>query len=538
MPDRICEARAMLESEPARGDPAFSTFLRLVQSAEQPLRGSLVIVYRGCAFEFGHAGDAEARVYEVMHRRRLGGRPSLEAVAPQLDGEDPQLGLEVDRDRRFPWPRVVDERPGEWVHPVVLVHSPHFFTRALAERNLGLAEAFIEGGFEMLRGSVHHFIGFMMVNGIDRKVEVGRREKLRLLRQYLSWRWSKSHNEDIADHYDMGDNIMVPMLGKTGVYTCGYLRHETDDLETLQIQKMNLIFSKLRIEPGMRLLDMGCGNGGMLIHAALSWGCHGVGFTNSYNMASLARRNAEHNGVADKITILHADHTVLKTFDSGGFDAVYEVGVWEHLPFSDYPWIMRECMRVQAPHGRMLIHSMGSHQKVHEHDDFIQKYIFKDSNQIRLHLLLDEARKGDMFVADVENIGRHYYWTLWYWRRNLMRAYEEDPTVGKHNFLIMLYFMECGMAESRFGDGSLYHILLFKDPRDYLQTWRVDGRILEPERGEMEDRPFLMKPADLQEHLHNDQNADGKWDSEVYRRPSLRERGRQIYDRLRSAVRG
>src|SRR5258708_18771480 len=133
---------------------------------------------------------------------------------------------------------------------------------------------------------------------------------------------------------------------------------------------------------------------------------------------------------------------------------------------------MREGHRMLKPDGRMLIHSMGSHTAKHARDAYIQKYIFRDSNQVRLHLLLDEARQHDMFVADVENIGRHYYWTLWYWRRNLLEAYERDPSISERDFRVMLYFLECGIAQSRCGDGSVYHLLLFNDARDYRQTWR------------------------------------------------------------------
>jgi cyclopropane-fatty-acyl-phospholipid synthase len=339
--------------------------------------------------------------------------------------------------------------------------------------------------------------------------------------QYAKWRLTRSHNEDIAEHYDLGDNIMVPMLGATGCYSCGYMEREDQDLDRMQVNKINLIFSKMRLAPGMRVLDTGCGNGGMLVHAATAWGCEGEGFTNSFNMASLARRNAEANGVAGRVKIHHADFSLLRQYPDAHFDAIYEVGVWEHLPFGDYRWVIRECQRILKPHGRMLIHSMGSHERVHKRDGYIQKYIFKDSNQVRLHLLLDEARRNDMFVADVENIGRHYYWTLWWWRKNLLDAYEADPTIGTRDFMVQLYFLECGMAESRFGDGSVYHLLLYKDARDYVATWRVDGRVHEAGHGAVRELPLVMLPSNTNEHMNNDAHADGKAGAAVYRKRGL-----------------
>jgi cyclopropane-fatty-acyl-phospholipid synthase len=539
----------ILQSAPVRRHPALATLARMIHSTSRPLVGALTILFEGHALHFGAASSRSARILSNAHHDALPDdpdRPSLfrsgrlsavgvdtpTSLGFDLEAED--LGLEVDRTRRFPLPEDRDQAPGEWIHPVIKVQRPEVFVRMLAQRNLGLGESFLESQFEMLRGSIQHLIGFFQVNEIDREVALPLREKARLLAQYLSWRLSHSHNEDIADHYDMGDNIMVPMLGATGCYSCGYLEKDGDDLDRMQVNKMNLIFSKMRLEPGMRLLDTGCGNGGMLVHAATAWGCEGVGFTNSYNMASLARRNAQRSGVADKVTIHHADFSLLKTFPDGYFDAIYEVGVWEHLRFSEYPEIMAQCHRILSPHGRMLIHSMASIEKVHRRDAYIQKYIFRDSNQIRLNLLLNEACQLNMMCADVENLGRHYHFTLWHWRKNLLEAYERDHSISERNFRVQLYFLECGMSESRFGGGALYHILLFKDARDYPKTWRVDGRLHDPARGGVIDRPFQMVPSNDNEHVNNDQFAEGKSAAKVYQKPSYLRRLSGVVNILRS----
>ena len=253
-------------------------------------------------------------------------------------------------------------------------------------------------------------------------------------------------------------------------------------------------------------------------------------------MASLARRNAEANGVGSRVRIHHADFGQLRKYDDGYFDAVYASGAWEHLPFADYAEVVRQCNRILKPHGRMLIHGIGSHESKHRRDGYIQKYIFRDSNQIRLHLLLDHARRHDLYVADVENIGRHYYWTLWWWRRNLIDAYEADPSISDRDFRVMIYFLECGMAESRIGDGSVYQLLLFKDARDYAATWRVDGRIHERGRGAIQAKPLLMKPCDANVHLNNDSRAPGKAQAAVYRKPGVPTRALQLLRTFRDVT--
>jgi len=512
----------ILGSSTARRHRAFRDFAELILTCPRPLVGCLTLVFDGAVFQFGVPRAADREYLTNIHRSGARPRPTDDRLTePAFDLAREDLGLEMEPAKRYPRPAIRDRKPAEWVDPVVRVRAADFFIRMLTQRNLGVGEAFLEGEFEMLRGSVWQFLGFLLVNDIDRNVHLSFREKLQKLGMYASWRLSRSHNEDIAHHYDMGDNIMVPMLGATGCYSCGYAQNEDDDLDRMQANKMNLIFSKLQLAPGARILDTGCGNGGMLVHAATAWGCQGEGFTNSHNMASLARRNAERNGVADRVRIHHADFSILESYPDASFDAIYEVGVWEHLPFSTYAEVMKQCWRILKPSGRMLIHSMASHDRVHQRDGYIQKYIFRDSNQIRLHLLLTEACKHSMYVGDVENIARHYYFTLWHWRENLLRAGEQDPSIDDRDFRIQLYFLECGMAESRFGDGSLFHILLFKDARDYRYTWRVDGRIAEAGRGALQDRPLAMKPSNENDHLYNNPFAEAKRAAPVYKKEPL-----------------
>jgi cyclopropane-fatty-acyl-phospholipid synthase len=518
---------------------AASAFVRLVLGDGRPLIGALTIVFDGVAIQFGASDARSAARLTELHREPPVSLASELPPSPAGCGFDvgrADLGLALESARRYRLPVARDRRAGEWVHPVVAVRDAAFFVRTLAQRNLGLGEAFLAGEFEMLRGSVHHFLGFILLNGIDREIRLPAAQHARLLWQYVRSRAARSLNEDIAEHYDLGDNIMVPMLGATGCYSCGYMEREDEDLDAMQLNKMNLIFSKMRLAPGMRVLDTGCGNGGMLVQAALAWGCDAEGFTNSYNMASLARRNAEANGVADRVRIQHADFGVLRRYPDQHFDAIYASGAWEHLSFGDYAVVIRECYRILKPHGRMLIHGIGSHEAKHRRDGYIQKYVFRDSNQIRLHLLLDQARRHDLYVADVENIGRHYYWTLWWWRRNLIEAYETDRSISERDFRVMVYFLECGMAESRFGDGTVYQLLLFKDARDHRATWRVDGRIHEAGHGAVRAMPLLMKPCNANARLNNDSHAPAKAQAAVYRKPGVATRAAQLLRTFRDVT--
>jgi cyclopropane-fatty-acyl-phospholipid synthase len=316
------------------------------------------------------------------------------------------------------------------------------------------------------------------------------------------------------------------MLGGTGIYSCGYHLSEADTLEDMQRNKMNLIFSKLALRPGERVLDTGCGNGGCLVHAAQAYGVTGEGFTNSWNMARLARENAARNGLAEKLAIKVDDFRSLRRYPSESFDAIFETGAWEHLPYEDYGWIMRECHRILKPNGRMLVHSMGDHRFRHVRDEYIQKYIFRDSNQVILSKLAVEAEKLGMYVADLENLGRHYYYTLWHWHRNLMAA--QDGVKDKRKLRVQEYFLQCCMAESRFGDAIVYHLLLHKNPRAYRDLHRVT-------KESMSNRPLVMRP-----HTENAVKLDApdadpsKFEQAVYERPSLARRAERLVNLVTS----
>jgi cyclopropane-fatty-acyl-phospholipid synthase len=467
----------------------------------------------------------------AVMKRRAALRPWIGGIAFKHQGQVYAFGDVPERNKTIePIPdalRVVEDRPGrDDIIPVVRIDNPRFWQRGMTQRNLGLGEAFIAGEFTMEQGSVWHMVAFFIRNEIDKSVGVSWAEKLELLAMYVKWRWSHNHNEDIADHYDMGDDIMTPMLGRTGAYSCGYVIGDADTLDEMQVNKMNLIFSKLRLKPGERVLDTGCGNGGCLIHAAQGYGVTGEGFSNSYNMVRLARENVQRNGLQSQLQIKLDDFQSLRGYPSESFDAIYETGVWEHLPYEDYPFVMAQCYRILKPGGRILIHSMGDYRNRHVRDEYIQKYIFRDSNQIILSKLLVEAEKLGFYVGDVENLGRHYYHTLWWWDRNLGAAAAEIP--DKKKLRIQQYFLQCGMAESRFGDGALYHLLLYKNPRNYLDLWRIT-------KDNMTRRPLQMKSnADNRVTLMSPDADPQKWKQQVYKRPGLRTRVDRLWNLVTS----
>ena len=413
--------------------------------------------------------------------------------------------------------RAVEDRPAmDDIIPVVRIHNQRFWARIMTQKNLGLGEAYIDDDFSMENGSVWHLIAFFIRNDLDHVLTVGAWEKLKLFWMYTKWRWSESENAHIADHYDMGDDVMNPMLGRTGVYSCGYVINEKDELDQLQENKLNLIFSKLRLQPGEHVLDTGCGNGGALVHAAQAYGVTGEGFNNSYNMVRLARENVARNGLSDKLKISLDDFGALEKYPDNTFDAIYETGVWEHLAYEDYRYVMSQCHRILKPNGRLLIHSMGDIRHRHVRDEYIQKYIFRDSNQIILSKLLLEAERLKFLPGDIENLVRHYHYTLWWWHKNLVDASAQIN--DKHKLRVQEYFLQCCIAQSRYAAGAVYHVLLYKSRHEFTQLHRVT-------KDNMQRPPLLMRSnAENEVALTGPQVRPEKFEERVYRRPSLARR--------------
>jgi len=377
---------------------------------------------------------------------------------------DVRLGLEIDG-RRF----TIGAGSGEPLATLRL-RDAGVCTRVLAAGNLGLGEAYMDGAVQMVHGELHEFLAALLRGRIEQALAADPRLAARAAWLRLQTR-SRSKADNVRRHYDVGDELFECFLDSAMTYSCGYMREPGDSLEQLQINKFERICDKLELRPGDRLLDIGCGFGGLLIHAARHHGVRGVGITNSRRHCARGQENVARAGLAAAVEIREGDYSRL----SERFDRVVSVGMMEHVPRREFGRYFAAIARVLAPGGRGLVHTIGCNGPRNLHDPFIQKYIFPGSCQPRLSEISAGLEREKLAVVDEENIVRHYGHTILRWlERFRERRHTLDPRRHDERVCRMFeYYFHCGIAASFASDSAVYQVIFTRDPAAALRLHRV-----------------------------------------------------------------
>lgn len=362
-------------------------------------------------------------------------------------------------------------RPGfAGIDATIRINDRRMFSRVLAAGNLGLGEAYMARDFEMVEGALEDFLILLLRSRLDEKLLRSPLAVLRILGTRI-YDVLRGKQDNIKRHYDIGDDLFETFLDSSLTYSCGYALDPSDDVETLQHNKKERICQKLRLAPGERLLDIGCGYGGLLIHAAKHYGITGVGVTISRHHCDRGNANIARAGLADKIQIRFEDHLLL----DGSFDKIVSVGMLEHVPRREYRRYFANIARMLSPTGYGLVHAIGCNGAVNHHDPFIQKYIFPGSNQPRLSEITENLEHSKLAIVDVENMVRHYALTARRWLEAFRKGADKlDPTKYDDTFRRMWeYYLACGIAGMTASDSALYQVLFTKDYAADLLLHRV-----------------------------------------------------------------
>jgi cyclopropane-fatty-acyl-phospholipid synthase len=382
----------------------------------------------------------------------------FEIVGPALANE-PLTFLCGDREYRY----------GSGVDPtVVRINDTDAFRRMLTQGNLGLGECYMDRKVEIVHGTLEGLLVSLVRAEVPKFIRANPASLLKLagvhLRNLVRGRYG-----NVQSHYDVGEELFECLLDPAMTYSCGYVESETDSLAQLQINKFDRICRKLRIKPGDRLLDIGCGFGGLLIYAAERYGARCTGITISRHQHRRAQANAAAKGLSDRVEILFASHKTLP----GQFDKIASVGMMEHLTKRDLPVFMRNVKNALVKDGLALLHTIGCNTGVNRHDPFVQKYIFPGSRAPKLSELSETLEWNDLAIQDVENIGRHYGPTLRAWNENFQKNYSKlDHNKYDSRFKRMWeYYLCCSIAAATVSEAAVYQVLAANSHKIYAMPY-------------------------------------------------------------------
>ena len=231
----------------------------------------------------------------------------------------------------------------------------------------------------------------------------------------------------IQYHYDVSNDFYRMILGPTMVYSCAYFKSPDDTLEAAQTRKLDVICRKLDLQPGERFLDIGCGWGSLVLHAATNFGVKAVGVTLAEEQAKLGRRRIKEAGLEDSCEIRVLDYREVK---DGPFDKVASVGMYEHVGSSQLGSYMQRLVELSRPGGLVLNHGIVRNQEDNEPDDgFIRRYVFPDGELHYVSAVVESLEKAGLHLEDSEALGAHYALTLRRWVDNL--AASKDDAVAE-----------------------------------------------------------------------------------------------------------
>ena len=293
------------------------------------------------------------------------------------------------------------------------IRDPRFHRRVLTGGSLGLGEAYMDGWWDCQR--LDAFFERILRAGLDVRV-IPLRDRLRLIGARLTNPGRRAMAFDIGrHHYDLGNRLYGAMLDRRMIYSCAYWP-AADDLDAAQEAKLDLICRKLDLKPGMRLLDVGCGWGGLMRHAVRRHGVSAVGITVSTEQAGEARRRCA--GLPVEIRL--QDYRDIQ----GTFERIVSVGMMEHVGVKNYPVFYATVRRHLAEDGLFLLHTIGNNRSQCNTDPWIARYIFPNS-MLPSARQLCRAAEPHFVMEDWHNFGADYDRTLMAWAANFESRWED-----------------------------------------------------------------------------------------------------------------
>lgn len=344
--------------------------------------------------------------------------------------------------------------PGGNPSVTVRFHNQALWQRILLNPELQAGEAYMDGTLTIEEGTLYHFLDLCTRAGdvLDgHPLQRLRRlvgYPLRYLRQYNP---VKRSQKNVAHHYNLSETLYDLFLDSDKQYSCAYFVDPRDTLEDAQENKKRLIATKLLLEkPGLKVLDIGSGWGGLAMHLARNAGASVTGITLSDDQLRISRERALQAGLGDQV------HFALRDYrqETGTYDRIVSVGMFEHVGVSHYTTYFRKLKELLAPDGVALVHAIGRMEAPGSMNPWLGKYIFPGGYCPALSEVLAAIERAGLWVTDLEILRLHYAETLLRWRQRFHANREKIRAIYDERFCRMWEFYLAG-CEAAFRNGPM-----------------------------------------------------------------------------------
>jgi cyclopropane-fatty-acyl-phospholipid synthase len=367
----------------------------------------------------------------------------------------------------------------------VIFHTPSAERRLLTDPATALGELYMDGHIEVAGGTIYDLLALAMINlnygggsPVDTALRHLRRPWRRLRQINPAWR----ARNNVAHHYDLDGRLYSLFLDKDRFYSCAYFPTGRETLEEAQAAKVRHIAAKLHLHrPGLEILDIGSGWGGLAIALARDYGARVTGITLSTEQLALSRQRAEAAGVADRVRFELMDYRDWHT----PVDRVVSVGMFEHVGIVHYNAFFRTVNDALRPDGIALIHAIGRAHGPGITNPWLAKYIFPGGYSPALSEVVPLAERLHMWITDVEILRLHYAETLRHWRRRFAANRDTIASIYDDRFCRMFeFYLAASEVTFRHADHVVWQMQLTRAvnalpiTRDYItEAEQVSTRV-------------------------------------------------------------
>jgi cyclopropane-fatty-acyl-phospholipid synthase len=340
----------------------------------------------------------------------------------------------------------------------------------------------MDGSLVVEDGTIYDFLDLLGLNialappSLLAPLHSGFGRGLRLMRQY---NWLGRARRNVAHHYDLSDTLYDLFLDTDRQYSCAYFAGPDESIETAQANKKRHIAAKLLLKPGQRVLDIGCGWGGLALYLAKECSVDVTGLTLSKEQCRVAERRAAAAGLADRVRFELLDYRQM----AGTFDRIVSVGMFEHVGVVHYPAFFAKLNQLLAADGVALLHAIGRKDGPGATNPWLRKYIFPGGYSPALSEVVPVVERTGLWLTDVEILRLHYAETLKTWRHRFLANRERIRALYDERFCRMweFYLAGCEMAFRHQGQ-IVFQMQLAKSidavplTRDYITDWERSHR--------------------------------------------------------------